>query len=234
MAQRAIGTKLQINATAIAELTDVSGLDVTAGTVDTTTLDSVGNFKTFISSFKDGGEVSISGFFNAGDTGNQALWTALSNGTIDNYTITFPSAVGASWTFQGIVTEYKTDAKLADAISFDGKIKVTGQPTLALTSSANLTTLVGTGITLAPVFAGGTYYYTATTSATSYTVTATLTGATYSVYMNGALISGNLASGTASASIPISGVGTTQDIVVIYSTASGAQKQYEIVVYKNA
>lgn len=233
MAQRAIGTKFQINGQAIAELSEISGLDITAGTVDTTTLDSVGNFKTFISSFKDGGEVSISGFFNAGDAGNQALWTALSNGTTDNYTIIFPSAVGASWTFQGIITEYKTDAKLADALSFDGKIKVTGQPSLALTSSANLTSLTGTGITLAPTFTGTTYYYTATTTTTSYTVTATLTGATYSVYVNGALVGTNIASGTASPSIAISGVGTTQDILIIYAL-NGAQKTYEIIVNKTA
>ena len=235
MAQRAVGTKLQIGATAIAELTDIGGLDISADTIDTTSLDAVGSFKTFIQGLKDGGEVQISGFFNPGDAGNAALMTAYSNGTVDSYTILFPSSLGASWTFTGVMVGYKTDVKLADAVSFEAKIKVSGQPTLGLSASANLTALSGAGLTLAPVFAGGTYFYNVTTSATSYTITSTLaTAQNISIYQNGALLQSGVASGSASQSISISGVGTTQMIDIVYNESGKSSKTYSLVVYKNA
>jgi predicted secreted protein len=236
LAQRAVGTKLKIGSNSIAELTEIGGLDLSADTIDTTVLDSTGGYKEFIGGFKDGGEVSISGFFNPADTNGQiAVYNAFQSGAVNTFQILFPSAMGASWDFSGVVTGINTGAALEDAVSFEATIKVSGQPSLGLTPSANLTALAGSGLSLVPTFAGGTYAYYATTGGTSYTLTATLAGvANIAIYVNGTLVQGALTSGVASAAIAISGIGTTQNVDIVYSETGKTAKTYSIVVHKNA
>ena len=61
-ATRSLGTKLMKGTTAIAGLTSIGGIEITADTTDVTTLDSEGGYREFIGTFKDGGEVPIEGF----------------------------------------------------------------------------------------------------------------------------------------------------------------------------
>ena len=212
MANRAVGTKLQIGANYIAELSKIGGLELSADTIDVTSLDSNGGYRTFIGGFKDAGEVSIEGFFNPGDVGQTAVYNAFQAGTNDNYTILFPSAFGASWVFTGVVTAFKTSADLEEAIGFEATIKVSGSPTLGLTPSANLTALAATGTagTLSPAFAGGTYSYSYSFTGTGLTVTSTLVGATINIYVDGVLFQQGVASGAASNSITFSAVGSKE------------------------
>lgn len=133
MAVAAMGTKLKIGTASVAELTEISGLDISADTIETTTLDS-GGWRTFVQGVKDAGEVSLSGYFNPDDTdGQKALVDAFNAGTVLALTIDFPVALGAKWTFSGIVTQITTGASMEDSISFEANVKVTGSPTLTLT-----------------------------------------------------------------------------------------------------
>jgi|SRR5437763_9844433 predicted secreted protein len=127
------GTTIKKTAgTAIAYLTKIDGLSIKANTIDTTALDTTGGYKTFINGFKEVDDVSISGFFDY--TAHGAILTDLQAGTNAGYTIQFPPAVGgvtgASWTFNGIVTSFKTGAGVDQTISFDATLKVSGAPTL--------------------------------------------------------------------------------------------------------
>jgi predicted secreted protein len=132
MAFAAMGTKLKIGTNAVAELTSISGLDMSADTIETTTLDS-GGWRTFIQGVKDAGEVSVEGYFNADDaTGQIALKTAFTNGSVGEFTIEFPTAFGAKWEFDGVVTAISTEASMEDSISFSATIKVSGAPTLTI------------------------------------------------------------------------------------------------------
>lgn len=137
-AQRSLGTKLKIgtgaNAVAIGQLTSISSPSMSQETIDVTTLDSDGEYREFIGSFKDGGEVSASGFFDPQDEGQAAVYDALEASTTEDFEIVFPAAMGASWKFKGVVTAYSTSAELEDAISFEITIKVSGKPTLEITS----------------------------------------------------------------------------------------------------
>lgn len=126
MAHAAMGTQLKKGTTAIAELTNIGGLDLSADTIDTTTLDSEDGYRTFTQGLKDAGEVSIGGFFNP--TSHVGLFTDFEAGTVSSYTITFP--MGANWVFDAIVTGYNTGAELEDNISFEATLKVSGKPTL--------------------------------------------------------------------------------------------------------
>lgn len=133
MANRAVGTVLNFGTTKVAELTSIGGLELSADTIDTTSLDSDGGYRTFIGGFKDAGEVSISGFFNPGDPGQAAVYAAFQSGDTKECTIVFPAALGASWEFSAVVTGFSTGAELEEAVSFEATLKVSGEPTLNLT-----------------------------------------------------------------------------------------------------
>jgi hypothetical protein len=232
---QSIGTKLKIGANSITELTSIGGLDLTADTIESTTLDSDG-FRTFIQGLKDAGEVSASGFFNPGDTnGQKAMLDAFNNGTLLNYTILFPAALGASWDFQGIVTGFKTGAELEDGISFEATIKVSGKPSLGLTPSGGLTALAltGAGGALTPAFNNGTYSYAFSgLTATSVTVTATAANHSLALYVDG-VFNQNLTSGSASAAIAMLAIGSKM-LTILANESGKTQKIYEVVVAKTA
>lgn len=136
MASNSLGTKIKmtVDATpvAIANLTEISGLELSADTVDVTSLDSTDGYREFIGGLKDAGEVGISGFFDPTTGKGQAEFlAALESGAVKDFVIEFPTAIGKKWTFEGIVTGFTTGVSLEDPLSFEGTIKVSGKPTLA-------------------------------------------------------------------------------------------------------
>lgn len=133
--EKALGTTLKKGTTAIAELTSIGGLELSADTIETTTLDVADGYRTFVQGLKDGGEVSISGFLNpATGKGQSELLDDFEAGTEANYTIEFPAALKAKWDFDAIVTGISTGAELEDGITFEATLKVSGKPTLTVTA----------------------------------------------------------------------------------------------------
>lgn len=126
MAHAAMGTKLKKGTTAIANLTSIGGLELSADTIETTTLDAADGFRTFTGGLKDAGEVSISGYFDP--TSHEGLLDDFEAGSVSAYTIEFP--FGAKWAFNAIVTGYSTGAEMEDNVSFEATLKVSGKPTL--------------------------------------------------------------------------------------------------------
>ena len=133
MAHVAVGTVLKKGTQAIGELTSIGGLNLTADTVDSTTLSSTGGYREFNRGFKDAGEVPISGYFDP--TQHAGLFADFESGEKASYTIEFPEALGASWMFEAIVTAYSTGAELEDNVSFEATLKVSGKPTLNIGGS---------------------------------------------------------------------------------------------------
>lgn len=236
MATFSMGTKLLIGANSIAELTEISGLELSADTLETTTLDNSGNYRTFVQGMKDAGEVSMSGFFNPNDTnGQKALYDLYVSGALTSMSIVFPSAMGASWTFNGIVTGVTTGASMEDLVSFECTVKLSGVPSLNVTASANLSNLAvsATGGTLAPTFTGGVYNYLVTgITATSGTVTATLAGASLKLYIDDVYVQ-DLTSGSASSAIALT-LNVTKKVTIIAQETGKAQKIYEVLLLKTA
>lgn len=232
MAEKALGTKIQVGANSVADLTSIGGMDLSADTIETTTLDDT--WRKFVQGLKDGGEVSLSGYFNVGDTnGQMALYNAFNSGALLAYTILFP--FGASWAFNGIVTGVSTGAELEDNVSFEATIKVSGQPSLGLTPSGGLTALAltGTGGALTPTFATGRNLYAFSgVTATSVTLTATAASHTIELYEDGVLTQ-TLTSGTASAAINIAAIGSKK-LTIIAKEANKAPKVYEVALIKTA
>lgn len=141
MATRGLGTVLKMGkgaqAKPVAGLTEIGGLDLSADTIDTTTLDSDGGYREFIGGFKDGGEVPISGFFDpTTGKGQKELYDAFESGEVQDFVIEFPPSLKTSWEFKGVVTGFKTGVSLEDPVAFEGTIKVSGKPTLSVTAGA--------------------------------------------------------------------------------------------------
>ena len=135
-ATRALGTTISIGTPVIliGGLTEIGGLSLSADTIDVTTLDSSGGYREFIGGFKDGGEVSLSGYLdNTVGKGQAEMYTAFQSGAVKEFVITFPVATKTTWTFSGVVTGFETSAGLEDPISFGASIKVSGAPVLATT-----------------------------------------------------------------------------------------------------
>lgn len=138
MAQRALGTILNIGKTGattktkVGGLTEINGLELSAETIDATTLDSDGGYREFVAGFKDAGEVAVSGYLKKNEAGQKAMYEAFESGEVQDCEIAFPINFGAKWTFKGIVIGFSTGASLEDLISFGATIKVSGKPTLSL------------------------------------------------------------------------------------------------------
>jgi len=139
MAKRALGTKLKIGSTTpvtVAGLTSIGGLELSADTIDVTTLDSDGGYREFIAGFKDAGEVSLEGYLEVETgKGQKELHALFESGDTENFVIEFPTGVNVSWEFKGIVTGFGTSADLEDPLSFSATIKVSGKPTLNTTGA---------------------------------------------------------------------------------------------------
>jgi len=134
MAKRALGTKLLIGDTTpveVAGLTSIGGLELSADTIDVTTLASDG-YREFIAGLKDGGEVSLEGYFEPEEgKGQKELYDLFESGETTKFKIQFPNNI-ASWEFDGVVTGFSTGADLEDPLAFSCTIKVSGKPTLTV------------------------------------------------------------------------------------------------------
>ena len=137
MKYRGIGTTLKMGATSpvtIGQLTSIGGLELSSETVDSTTLDSAGGYREFVGGFKDGGEVSVEGYFDAATgIGHSELKTKFDAQTVEKFTIDFPAVMKTKWEFDGIVTGIGTGVDLDGLITFSATIKVSGNPNLTVT-----------------------------------------------------------------------------------------------------
>lgn len=131
----AVGTVLKINDKVIGGLKSIGGIEVSAETIDVTALDNTSGYREFLSAFKDAGEVSFSGFFDGEDQGQEECYSLLNSGEVVNCAIVFPAKIGKTWTFNGCLTKFATNAELEDAVTFDGALKVSGKPELAASAA---------------------------------------------------------------------------------------------------
>lgn len=128
-AKWAKGTFLKKGTVTIAEVTSITGPNVTAETIDVTSHSTTDNFREYIAGWRDGGTVTIEGnFTGATNSGQDTLLTDLQDGTVASYSLVFPNSM--QWTFSAIVTEFQTTAPHDGKLGFSASFKITGKPTL--------------------------------------------------------------------------------------------------------
>lgn len=234
-AVKGLGTTISIGGTLVGNLTDISGVDMSVETMEVQTLDST--VKEYITGIFDGGEVGISGFFEPGNAGQVALLAAFNAGTEAAFVISFPTGMGATWMFNGIVKQITTGAGISDPVSFESSIILTSKPVLGTTPSTGASALVatqvgGTALTalaFVPVFATGTYSYAVTyTTQTSFAVKCTAASHTIKLYIDGVYIQ-DLSSGVESSSIAMAAAGSKLCTFVCYE-AGKTPKTYNMMV----
>lgn len=132
---RSVGTKFKIDESAVGGLTSIGGVEISAETTDVTALDNSTGYKEYLGGFKDGGEVPLEGFLDGEDAGQDAMYAAMEDQEIHQFSIIFPAAIGKTWTFPGVVTKFATSVAVNDGVKYSASVKVTGKPTLAKTAT---------------------------------------------------------------------------------------------------
>ena len=132
---RALGTTLNVNSKAVGGLTTINGIEISAETVDLTTLDNQSGYREKEPGFKDGGEVTVSGFLDGSDDGQDEMYTLLNSGATTTCNIVFPAKIGKTWTFTAGVSRFVTGVELEGGVTFEATLLVSGQPVLAASTT---------------------------------------------------------------------------------------------------
>lgn len=132
---RSVGTTLTIGAKTVGAVTSISGVSVTGDEVEVTALDNSTGYREYLQGFKDGGEIQVDGWLDGADEGQAELYTLLNSGATATALIIFPAAIGKTWTATVFVSAFSTSADVDGAIGFSVTLRVSGQPTLAASSS---------------------------------------------------------------------------------------------------
>lgn len=142
-AVRAIGTLLQRgdgggpeNFTTVAEVVDISGPGMSVETIDTTSHESAGGWREYISGLADGGEVSFEINYipdSASHDATAGLLQDFQGKTLRNWNLVFPDVSSTTWAFSAFITGFEPTAPASgnDKLGASVTMKVTGQPTLA-------------------------------------------------------------------------------------------------------
>lgn len=132
-----VGTKLIVNNKTVGGLTSISGIEISADTIDVTDLANEDGYREKLPGFKDAGEVPASGYMDGDNEGQDECYALMASGEVVDCAIVFPAKIGKSWSFKAGVTKFSTSADLEDAVAFEITLTVSGKPTLAATAAAN-------------------------------------------------------------------------------------------------
>ena len=126
---RALGTTITFNAKTIGGLTSIGEITPDSEELDATTLDSTGGYREFLQGFKDSGEVTLSGYYDKADAGQQELITGYGTGDVDPVVITFPNSAGGA-TFNAYVKSFTIGSADVDGIvGFGATLRISGAVT---------------------------------------------------------------------------------------------------------
>lgn len=220
----------------IAELTNITGPSEKADQIDSSNLSST--FRTFIVGLRDAGELSLEGSLYPGDTlGQVAMHADLASGTERAYVLTFPPSMGASISFQGLVTAFSTGTPMEDKVPFSATIKISGVPTLNVTASNNTSAMTGTeqtavaALDFVPNYAAATYIYSTAlinTASTWVKVIVTFAAGVGTVTCLG--VTQSLVSTVESGAILIGAANSTTEVVITIKETNKVATVYTIHV----
>ncbi len=125
------GTQLQRAGSPIAEIVNIDLGGAKADFDDATNMDSVGNFKEFIPTLLESGELSFSGnFLGAANTSQAQLISDFNNFTLSAWTVLFPGGKGQI-DFDAYVAQFDLKVPHDKKVDFSSKLKITGPVTIS-------------------------------------------------------------------------------------------------------
>lgn len=129
MAFFANGATFKLGSTTVAEVTSISGIDLSADSIDVTTHGSTSRYREFIQGLRDGGEISIEGNYTTASS--SLIVTQLNTSATVTAVITLPTTPSTTaFTATVITTGFSTEAPVDGVIPFTATFKVTGVPTI--------------------------------------------------------------------------------------------------------
>lgn len=115
--------------TAIGEINDISGPNMSRNTIDTTALDTEGGYRTFIGGFRDGGELQLEMNFTI--DGYDDLKVDFESSDPRDYKIVLPDTGSTELAFTGLVTALGLKIPTDDKVTASCTIKISGEVTLS-------------------------------------------------------------------------------------------------------
>lgn len=234
-ANAGLSTTISWAGSTIADVTKINGFEITADPIEATNLDST--FKEYIPGIPDAGTLDIEGNFYPGDTnGQKALYTAIGARTTGQVVITWPSKMGATFTFTGLVTKFAAgDADTEGKIPFSASFQITGSPTLGISASTGMSAFMvrkaddsaeATAANYMPAWAIGTYTYAVSyTTETSVRIRPTAGSHTIKIYIDD-VYTESVSSGVSSSAIAIDADSSKRIRVEVYESGKTAKNYY--------
>lgn len=225
------GVSLLRGVTPIAEITSLTPPSFNSETIDVTNHDSIGRMAEFIGGMRSSDDVKIMCNYIANDPGQALLLADQADGLVHAYTLVFPTAWGASFSFSVVVLKCGISPFTAkgDAVQLETTMKVSGAVTLNKTLSAGLTTtffvFTPAGVTV-PVASAtpGVFVNNQVTATTSVVVKPTATAGVITV--NGAIVT----SGVDSSAIALGAAGSITDVTIVVQETGKVSKTYLVHV----
>ena len=113
---------------AIASINSIEGPTMSRDTIDTTALDTVGGYRTFITGFRNAGTITLAMNFTA--TGFTLMKTDFESNDVQQYQIVLPDDDETTLTFYGLVTEMPLSIPTDDKVTVKVTIQISGPVTL--------------------------------------------------------------------------------------------------------
>lgn len=112
----------------IGQIRSISGPNVSGADVDTTTLDSSSNYRTFVGGLLDPGEVTFSTIYDSTSLAHSHMAYYMATHEAMTYTVYHGSSAGDSDAFVAYIKGMSREIPLDDVITCDFTLKVTGKP----------------------------------------------------------------------------------------------------------
>ena len=132
--QKGDGASPEVFTANVAHVLSIGGPSLSRETIDTTDADATDDWRTFIASYIDGGEVSLEINYdpdNATHAPTAGILEAFASNTATNYRVQFPTSPVTAWNFSAICTGFETSAPHDGVLTASVTYKVMGAITLA-------------------------------------------------------------------------------------------------------
>ena len=112
--------------TTILEVVNISGPGETLELIDATHMESPSNYREYLPSLLDSGEVTFDMNFLPSAANQVGVRTDLTGRTKRNWELIFTDSTATKYSFAGYVTSLEPSAQIDDKLSYSATIKVTG------------------------------------------------------------------------------------------------------------
>lgn len=115
-------------------VTNITGPGMSRDAVDVTNSNSPNGYREFIGGLRDGGEVSFDIVFVPNAPGITLLLAEYDREQASQCKITLPGTTAYMWTFDGVCTGFEPAAPIDGKMTASVTFKISGKPTLAVSS----------------------------------------------------------------------------------------------------